>query len=183
MGLFIAYSNIDYWIYGHSHWNIDRVIGNTKCVSNQLGYLFFLLPILLIIIGYTNRQLRSLFFGKLFRTNEKRIWGWRNKSCYFRSQFSCYSLLLAVPHLLSGCLTKLCCKGTCCAFALQGRVLRVLRKNLYTRLALRSYFAAKPEGSVTTPIRFTARTLANKNTSSRSRTGSNLRFTAHSFLF
>lgn len=54
---FIAYSNIDYWIYRHSHRNIDRVIGNTKCVSNQLGYLFFLLPILLIINGYTNHQL------------------------------------------------------------------------------------------------------------------------------
>ncbi len=39
LGHFIAYSNIDYWIYGHSHRNIDRVIGNTKCVSNQLGYV------------------------------------------------------------------------------------------------------------------------------------------------
>ena len=38
-GNFIAYSRIDYWIYGHSHRNIDRIIGNTQCVSNQLGYV------------------------------------------------------------------------------------------------------------------------------------------------
>lgn len=31
---------IDYWIYGHSHRNIDHVIGGTKCISNQLGYVF-----------------------------------------------------------------------------------------------------------------------------------------------
>ena len=31
---------IDYWIYGHSHRNIDHEIGETKCVSNQLGYVF-----------------------------------------------------------------------------------------------------------------------------------------------
>lgn len=31
---------IDYWIYGHSHRNIDREIGGVKCVSNQLGYVF-----------------------------------------------------------------------------------------------------------------------------------------------
>lgn len=31
--------HIDYWIYGHSHRNIDREIGRTKCVSNQLGYV------------------------------------------------------------------------------------------------------------------------------------------------
>jgi predicted phosphodiesterase len=36
---FIAYSRIDYWVYGHSHRNIDRIIGNTQCVSNQLGYV------------------------------------------------------------------------------------------------------------------------------------------------
>lgn len=39
LGNFIAYSHIDYWIYGHSHRNIDKVIGQTKCVSNQLGYV------------------------------------------------------------------------------------------------------------------------------------------------
>lgn len=36
---FIADSPIEYWIYGHSHRNIDRMIGNTHCVSNQLGYV------------------------------------------------------------------------------------------------------------------------------------------------
>jgi predicted phosphodiesterase len=38
---FIESSPIDYWIYGHSHRNIDKVIGNTRCVSNQLGYVFY----------------------------------------------------------------------------------------------------------------------------------------------
>lgn len=36
---YIETSGIDYWIYGHSHRNIDKTIGNTKCVSNQLGYV------------------------------------------------------------------------------------------------------------------------------------------------
>ena len=40
LGEYIADSSIEYWIYGHSHRNIDKVIGNTKCVSNQLGYVF-----------------------------------------------------------------------------------------------------------------------------------------------
>ena len=40
LGEFIADSRIDAWIYGHSHTNIDTVIGNTKVVSNQLGYTF-----------------------------------------------------------------------------------------------------------------------------------------------
>lgn len=31
---------IDYWIYGHSHRNIDKEIGGVKCVCNQLGYVF-----------------------------------------------------------------------------------------------------------------------------------------------
>lgn len=39
LGNFIADSRIDYWIYGHSHQNIDTEIGTTKIVSNQLGYL------------------------------------------------------------------------------------------------------------------------------------------------
>ena len=39
LGDFISDSRIEYWIYGHSHRNIDKVIGNTKCVSNQLGYV------------------------------------------------------------------------------------------------------------------------------------------------
>ncbi len=37
---FIRNSGIDYWIYGHSHYNVDVQIGRTKCVSNQLGYVF-----------------------------------------------------------------------------------------------------------------------------------------------
>lgn len=40
LGNYIANSRINYWIYGHSHRNIDKCIGNTKCVSNQLGYVF-----------------------------------------------------------------------------------------------------------------------------------------------
>lgn len=36
---YITKSSIDYWIYGHSHFNKDVVIGNTHCVSNQLGYV------------------------------------------------------------------------------------------------------------------------------------------------
>ena len=37
---YISDSNLDFWIYGHSHRNIDATIGTTKCVSNQLGYVF-----------------------------------------------------------------------------------------------------------------------------------------------
>ena len=37
---YIESCDINYWIYGHSHRNIDAVIGKTKCVSNQLGYVF-----------------------------------------------------------------------------------------------------------------------------------------------
>ena len=37
---FIEQSNIDFWIFGHSHYNIDKVIGKTTCLSNQLGYVF-----------------------------------------------------------------------------------------------------------------------------------------------
>lgn len=32
-------SRIDYWVYGHSHFNMDMEIGNTKIVTNQLGYV------------------------------------------------------------------------------------------------------------------------------------------------
>lgn len=39
LGNMIANSRINYWIYGHSHRNINKVIGSTKCVSNQLGYV------------------------------------------------------------------------------------------------------------------------------------------------
>lgn len=36
---FIEASPVEYWIYGHSHRNIDRMIGRTQCLSNQLGYV------------------------------------------------------------------------------------------------------------------------------------------------
>lgn len=37
---YIQNSDIEYWIYGHSHYNVDMKIGNTQCVTNQLGYVF-----------------------------------------------------------------------------------------------------------------------------------------------
>lgn len=40
LGDFIVNNRIDYWIYGHSHTNIDSTIGNTRIVSNQLGYVY-----------------------------------------------------------------------------------------------------------------------------------------------
>lgn len=39
LGNYIADSDIDYWIYGHSHRNIDARIGRTRILSNQLGYI------------------------------------------------------------------------------------------------------------------------------------------------
>lgn len=39
LGDYIESSPIEYWIYGHSHRNIDRKIGNAHCVCNQLGYV------------------------------------------------------------------------------------------------------------------------------------------------
>lgn len=36
---YIKHSPVAYWIYGHSHRNIDKVIGKTQCVTNQLGYV------------------------------------------------------------------------------------------------------------------------------------------------
>lgn len=36
---YISGAPIDCWIYGHSHSSIDAVIGGTKVVSNQLGYV------------------------------------------------------------------------------------------------------------------------------------------------
>lgn len=40
LGQYIESSPIEYWIYRHSHRNIDKIIGNTQCISNQLGYVF-----------------------------------------------------------------------------------------------------------------------------------------------
>ncbi len=40
LGDYIADSRINYWIYGHSHRNINMIIGDTRCISNQLGYVF-----------------------------------------------------------------------------------------------------------------------------------------------
>ena len=39
LGDYIVGSGIDWWVYGHSHRNIDAQIGGTKIVSNQLGYI------------------------------------------------------------------------------------------------------------------------------------------------
>lgn len=36
---YIETCGIDYWIYGHSHRNIETTIGKTECVCNQLGYV------------------------------------------------------------------------------------------------------------------------------------------------
>lgn len=35
----ITNSKIKYWIYGHSHRNISKTIGDTSCLSNQFGYI------------------------------------------------------------------------------------------------------------------------------------------------
>lgn len=37
---YIEASPVEYWIYGHSHRNIDKIIGRTQCLSNQLGYVY-----------------------------------------------------------------------------------------------------------------------------------------------
>lgn len=36
----IKNTNIDYWIYGHSHRNVDAEIEGTKLTSNQFGYVY-----------------------------------------------------------------------------------------------------------------------------------------------
>jgi len=36
---YIESSSIEYWIRGHLHRNIDKVIGKMRCVTNQLGYV------------------------------------------------------------------------------------------------------------------------------------------------
>ena len=39
LGNWIADSPINFWIYGHSHVSIEHTIGNTRLLSNQLGYI------------------------------------------------------------------------------------------------------------------------------------------------
>ena len=36
---YIKHSNIDYWIFGHSHRTLCDLIGHTQVLSNQLGYV------------------------------------------------------------------------------------------------------------------------------------------------
>ncbi len=38
---YIASSDIDLWVYGHSHRSIETVIGKTRMVSNQVGYVSY----------------------------------------------------------------------------------------------------------------------------------------------
>ena len=38
---YIGTSGVDLWVYGHSHRNIDRQIGGTLAVSNQIGYVVY----------------------------------------------------------------------------------------------------------------------------------------------
>lgn len=38
---YIASSEIDLWVYGHSHRSIETVIGNTRMASNQIGYVAY----------------------------------------------------------------------------------------------------------------------------------------------
>ena len=38
LGNFIAKTDIDFWIYGHSHRNLEAQIGKTRIMSNQFGY-------------------------------------------------------------------------------------------------------------------------------------------------
>ena len=38
---YIASSGIDLWVYGHSHRSIETVIGKTRMVSNQVGYVSY----------------------------------------------------------------------------------------------------------------------------------------------
>ena len=41
LGNFIADSRIDAWIFGRSHANEEAIIGNTRLVCNQLGYVYY----------------------------------------------------------------------------------------------------------------------------------------------
>jgi hypothetical protein len=38
---FIENSNIDYWIYGHTHRNVNNKIGKCEMLSNQFGYSYY----------------------------------------------------------------------------------------------------------------------------------------------
>lgn len=38
MESFILNNNISLWIHGHTHYDVDYMIGNTRVVANQLGY-------------------------------------------------------------------------------------------------------------------------------------------------
>lgn len=38
---YIERSNIDVWVYGHSHRSVETVIGKTRLVSNQVGYVLY----------------------------------------------------------------------------------------------------------------------------------------------
>lgn len=49
-------SNVDYWIYGHHHSNVgDFQIGNTKLITNQLGYVKYNEN-----IGYNNKAFLTI---------------------------------------------------------------------------------------------------------------------------
>lgn len=40
LGVFIENNEIDYWIYGHHHYNVsDFTVGKTRLITNQLGYI------------------------------------------------------------------------------------------------------------------------------------------------
>ena len=41
LGDFIANSRIDAWIFGHSHANEEAIIGDTRLICNQLGYVYY----------------------------------------------------------------------------------------------------------------------------------------------
>ena len=55
LGDYILDSDIDYWIYGHSHRNIDTQIGRTHILSNQLGY-----------VDYNEHLINGFNPGKMF---------------------------------------------------------------------------------------------------------------------
>ncbi|WP_242497108.1 metallophosphoesterase [Flavobacterium petrolei] len=53
---FIEDNNVAYWIYGHHHTNVnDFIVGNTKLLTNQLGYVKYNEN-----IGYSDRAIISI---------------------------------------------------------------------------------------------------------------------------